>query len=276
MKKMFSIVLSMVFMVTCFSTQVYATSGVDKAPDETLVSTLDGEDPQDVIIGLGLLTQMDSWDEVQDLLDFFKGVDVSNEDQVTMIFMDTLNEPNTISVYHDEPYIKMSYGGTTLDSINLERLKNKFDVLCSIYNNSQDELTVEYTIQNYSENILSMDIYSTNLEYLDNPATKIGQKVYLKPDTYYYESAKNDGSGKYGIANSGNQYIPEDMMVYVNGVAYLDDSRTNIIESEYIPYENLADSNISIEPHERRMVHICTPNVDLGWVYAECVHTLEK
>ena len=118
---------------------------------------------------------MDSWDEVQDLLDFFKGVDVSNEDQVTMIFMDTLNEPNTISVYHDEPYIKMSYGGTTLDSINLERLKNKFDVLCSIYNNSQDELTVEYTIQNYSENILSMDIYSTHLEYLDNPATKIGQ-----------------------------------------------------------------------------------------------------
>lgn len=95
-----------------------------------------------------------------------------------------------------------------------------------------------------------------------NPITSIGQLARVELGTVYWETSQNFGSGKYGIVSNNNAYIPDDLIVMVNGVAYLDDNN-NILSSSYGITQEIEDIKI----YKNRMLHISANGVDLGWVH---------
>lgn len=248
MKKLFAIVFIMFFLLTSFNAQAEAA---DTNPN------LDGK------ITLEFLNQMSSWEElVNTALPIWENSynNIENkEDFYCIMLIKSIDAPMMLPIYHNEEYIKVGFGGIKLKEIDEDRLFLKYQQIINIYNVSNElQLVLESKI--LSENNMQFYVYSTNVIECENLATEVGQLVKLKAGTNYWESCYNNGSGNHNV-------ISEDCVVTVNGVAYMDENWTNVVESYYKPYDELVEQEIVIS--KRRMLHVCTESTDLGWVYAE-------
>lgn len=184
----------------------------------------------------------------------------SEEDKFVSLLINGINK--TLPGYDDTYYVYYGMGGIPLDKVNYERLMQKLQRVIDLYNQYHD-LQIEITPKILNEYYMQVDAKSTNLYYLENPVTRVGQLAHLElrdsTGVYYWESSQNFGSGKHGMASMNNAHIPNDLVVTVNGVAYLDDNG-NIISSSY-------GTTQEIEFWEKRMLHISANGIDLGWVY---------
>lgn len=198
------------------------------------------------------------WDE---LVDKSHSI-TSEEDRCVSWLINAVDEPQTIPAYPDETYISYSQGGIPLNNIEYDRLMQKFYCVIELYNHYHN-LQLELTPKILNELYMQIDVKSTNLRYLENPVTQIGQLAHIDlrngGSIRYWESSQNFGSGKSGMASLNNPYLSNDLIVTVNGVAYLDDDG-NIISSSY-------GGSDEINFWEKRMLHISANGIDLGWVY---------
>lgn len=273
MKRLFATAILIVALLLS-STRIDPVVVSAHAADITTQSVTQGEEK----LTINLLKQMPSWDELVKT-----ALPISNEgygnienleDRYSVLFIRALNEPMVAPIYHNTKYIATMFGGIRLSTIDVGRLMEKFHTITSIYNGSNElQIEIEPTILN--DTYMQVNVMSTNTKDLNNPATYIGEKVTLKSGTKYWESSWNDGSGSYGIATDDNPQIPDDFEVFVNGVAYLDEDRITILTSNYVPYSELENQETQIKVWEHRMLHICTENADLGWVYAEDVVSMD-
>lgn len=286
MKKLFAMVLVVIMVMLLSSFNVRAETiepskqpqKCDFTPSDILIPETDEGEEKDGKITLEFLKQMSSWKELANTVLPIANIDrrkLKGEDWYSVMLIESLNKaPQTIPIYHDAEYVHLCIGGISLQEIDHDRLMRKYQAIIYIYNASNRlQLVLESKILN--EYYMQVDVQSINLMDLEHPATAIGQHVVVKNGAKYWESSWNDGSGRYGIATDDNLYIPEDSIVTVNGVSYLDEVRTNVIESYYKPYSEVGDQKVQIETSKRRMLHICTETTDLGWVYAEDVVRIE-
>lgn len=169
-----------------------------------------------------------------------------------------IKDPRTIPTYHDTPYVSYCLAGISLEEVDYGWLMEKFQLVIDDYNSLHD-LQLKMTSEITNEVYLSIEVKSTNLEYLEKPVNRVGQLAHVELGTVYWESSQNFGSGKSSMVSTKNVYIPDNCIVTVNGVAYLD-YKGNIL---YSSYGNMQ----GIQIWEKRMFHICANGIDLGWVY---------
>ena len=209
-----------------------------------------------------------SWDELVNTVDNI-AVAANDEEWYCCWIINGIRHPQIIPIFHNEPYLSKSYGGIRIKDINQQQFLEKLDYIFNIYNASNHlYLKWKYTVLN--EYFMQVDIKSLNAD--QGSATYLGQKVLLKEGSIYWESPEHDGSGKYGVINEMNTYIPADRKVLVNGfVYYTNETRETISKTFYTPFEQLSNSTLGINQGKYRMLHICTAETDLGWVWAEDV-----
>ena len=279
MKKLFAIALGMALMFSSFTARA-ETISLDiqtRSPEPrfSLTDSIETKEVEDGKLTLELIQQMSSWEELVNTTLPISDISWNNienkEDFYCVMLIESINKRMTVPVYHDEEYISCGLGGISLKKIDYTRLMQKYQEIIDIYNASNN-LQVVWETKILNEDYMQVNIKSTNVIDIEHPVTQVGQKAILKNRAIYWESAFNDGSGKYGVATDTNHYIPEDYIVTVNGFAYYsDENRTTISESYYAPYDELGEKECDIKLWEFRMVHICTETTDLGWVYAEDV-----
>ena len=214
------------------------------------------------------LATIPSWNELLNTVD---NIDIvaNDEEWYCCWIINGIRHPQIIPIFHNEPYLSKSYGGIKLKEINQQQFLKKLDYIFNIYNASNPlHLNWKHTVLN--ENFMQVDIKSLNAD--QGSATYLGQKVLLKEGSIYWESPEHDGTGRFGIVNETNPYIPADRKVLVNGfVYYTNERRENILKNSYCPFKELANSRLGINQGKYRMIHICTAETDLGWVWAEDV-----
>ena len=258
MKKKFAIVTLMgILICSSFYTRVEAA---DTAKDVAVIAS-ETQEMEDGKITLEFLNQLSSWEELKNTVLPMAETYQNKEDFYCVMLIRSLDKPMVSPIYHDE-YIRIGFGGIKLNEIDYNRLMNKYQTIIDIYNASK-EIQVGLETRILSESILQVYVSSDNVFYMENTPTKIGQKVFLKPGTTYWESCYNDGSGRQGVVTDNDNSI-----VRVNGVAYLDENLT-VVGSYYKPYNELGETEVDINTSERRMLHICTEKSELGWIFAE-------
>lgn len=297
MKKLFAIVLGIALMLTSFTTTAGTVEPATKSSPMTIfpydspeqetlemircitdaeVNKSSDETIPDGKLTLELIENYSwSWEEFVNMtlpLEPINYAIIENvEDQYCVMLIRGINSKmDYLPIYHNKEYVNRGFGGLEVKEVQLSRLLTKFHSIINLYN-ATNEFQLVWEPKMLSEEILQVHVNSTNVEWLEHPAQFIGQKVQLRQGALYWESSWNDGSGKYGIANDCNSFIPEDYIVTVNGCSYLDENWTNVTESYYTPYNKLGTQGLSIQTSKRRLLHICTETEDLGWVYAEDV-----
>lgn len=196
----------------------------------------------------------------------------SVEDQYCVMLIKGISHTMTAPIYHDGEYVKFGLGGLRVQEIELTRLLCKFHAIIELYNKT-NEFDLVWQPKMLSKEIMQVDIESTNVEWIEHPAHTIGEAVQVKQGAKYWESSWNGGSGKYRTVSNSNPYFAEGSVLRVNGVAYLDDSWTNVLSSYYCSYSKLDENTTRIDL-SRRMLHLCSGTTDLGWFYAENVASL--
>lgn len=197
----------------------------------------------------------------------------SKEDQYCITLIKSINHKMTAPIYHDYEYVKSGMGGIKVQEVKLSRLIYKFHAIIELYNKT-NEFDIVWQPKMLSEEIMQVDMESTNVEWLEHPAYAIGEVVQVKQGAKYWEASWNDGSGKYGIVTDSNPYFAEGSVLRVNGVSYLDDSWTDVLWSYCCPYTELNGDTTLLHLSRRRMLHLCSGTTDLGWFYAEDVAAL--
>lgn len=270
MKKLLAIALGMVIMLSGLTARVCAIS-----PDTLQAETIKVEEAENGRLTMEFLERMSSWEELVNTVLPISDIiwdDIGNkEDLYCLMLIEGINKKKTAHIYHNEEYVSLGLGGISLEEIDYYRFLRKCQKIIDIYN-AYNDLELVWEPQILNEKYMQIDVKSTTEIDMSNPANQVGQKVVLKHDSIYWESAWHDGTGKHGIAADTNGYIPEDSIVTVNGVAYYsDESRTDIVGNYYKPYDELGEQGVNIEFWELHMLHVCTETTDLGWVYPEDV-----
>lgn len=296
MKKLFAIVLGIILTITSFTIPAVAVESAtrnspitifpyDSSEQETLeiirrIVDAEANKSSDEVVPDGIITLelienwSGSWKEFVNATLPIEPVNyavIENmEDKYCVMLIRAINKKREASIYHNKEFVSCGLGGIQVKEVQLSRLLTKFYGIINLYNEAK-EVQLVWEPKMLSEEIMQVDVKSTNLEWLENPARFIGQKVQLRKGAIYWESDWNGGSGKYGIATEGNSSIPEDYIVTVNGCSYMDENWTNTSEFQYVPYNKIGIKGSLIKSWERRLLHICTETIDLGWVYAEDV-----
>lgn len=297
MKKLFALLLAMALIVSCFTAQtVFAVKPAtvdspmtlfpyDSPEQETLEiirqiadAELSSTKPA-VPDGKLTLDIIENWSgSWKEFVNYSIPInliysDIENvEDQYCVTLIKGISHTMTIPIYHDYEYVKFGMGGLRVQEVELSRLLYKFRAIIELYNNT-NEFDLVWQPKMLSEEIMQVDIESTNVEWGEHPAHTIGEAVQVKQGAKYWESSWNGGSGKYGIVTDGNPYFAEGAVLRVNGVSYLDDGWTNVLSSYYCPYNKLDEDATQIH-FSRRMLLLCSGTTDLGWFYAEDVARL--
>ena len=255
MKKIIA-VLGIVFMLSStLAVQAEVTTSSNPIPDGRLT--------------LEVLHQMESWEELYNAVhpiseDVLATIE-SNEDYYCVLLIEEINQRKTIPYSHDEEYVS-SFLDIDLNKIELNRFIPKVAEIISVYNNSND---LHLVWEHWPLNKDYMQIYVDSVNALTRPATKVGQKVFLKDRTVFWESAQYDGFGKHEKI-TGNSCVPKDCIVIVNGYAYYEDATRRVIsENYYVPFDELTMQEPEISHKHPRMYHVCTEDTDLGWVHVE-------
>lgn len=270
MKKLLAIALGTVIMFSSLTARVCAIS-----PDTLQAETIKVEEAENGRLTMEFLEQMSSWEElvntVLPISDIIRNDTENEEDIYCLMLIEGINKKLTAHIYHNEEYVSLGLGGINLEEIDYCRFLRKCQEIIDIYN-AYNDLELVWEPQILNEKYMQIDVKSTTAIDMSNPATQMGQKVVIKHDSIYWESAWHDGNGKYGIAADTNGYIPENSIVTVNGVAYYsDESRADIVGIYYKPYDELGEQGVDIVSWKIRMLHVCTETTDLGWVYPEDV-----
>ncbi len=171
-------------------------------------------------------------------------------------------------------------GQVYLKNTDYKTMCEKIQIIVDAYNISNEIQIAVYTrLYDDEPGHMEINILSSNC-----PATYVGEEVEIKWGAIFYESSKNWGSGNwnttfcidyesYGFGTPS--FIPEDYIVVINGVSYLDENG-NIVSSYYEPYDSIKTNNIKI-PIDRSkpyMLHTCTSQRDLGWGAPETVKSI--
>lgn len=251
MKKFFAIILVFTFL---FSTNTM----VRAAELNEVVETLTME----------FFENESSWDELVNTVDNI-AVAANDEEYYCCWIIDGIRHSQIKPIFHNQPYISKSYGGIRIKDINQQQFLKKLEYIFDIYNASNPMLlNWKHTVLN--KDFMQVDIKSTNADI--GSATYIGQRVLVKEGSIYWESPEHDGTGRCGIVNETNPYIPANRNVLVNGfVYYTNESRESILQNSYSPFKELSNSTLGINQGKYRMLHICTADTDLGWLWAEDV-----
>lgn len=234
MKKLFTLTFILSILVT--------TLGVRANAQETMA-----EDENDNSYLTIEVIENSFWEE----LESFKYPKITKEDEYLNWLIDGICEPKiTIPAFGDIPYINFGLG-LRKEKINLDRFVYKCQRIIDLYNHTHD-LQLTMKIKVLSSESLQIDVKQEKPEFIENMVTLTGQLAHVKEDTIYWESAQYFGSGKNGITKT--------KVVQVNGVAYLDENG-DVVSSYY------GTAPEQIERWALRMLHICTEEGDLGWVY---------
>jgi len=173
---------------------------------------------EEELLTLTVLRKISSWEELTELaLPTLKWkLDEDYEDYEVARLVSMIEEyPQTIPAYHDAKYVNIGFAGT----INCERLK-KYQAVIDVYNKSEElQLALRYK----TGGIIYVESINDMID-LHPPIRKIGQKAILKMNTTYWESAYRDGSGNVSSTT-------KDQVVKVNGFAYLDNNRKEVVET---------------------------------------------
>ena len=273
MRKLFAIVLSVVMMFSVFNVSVKAVNLEETAPVSTTEPTgvnaeITQEELEDGKITIKVIEKMCSWDELVNMVIPTKPVyaEIENkEDLYVVMLVDGITKQQEME---NNEYFDLVIGGIKRQMIDLNRLMQKFQDIIDIFNQYHEiQLVLEYTILN--ETYMQVNVKSTNVKEVVIPSfPHIGKFVILKDGATYWESSKNFGSGNFGVATDNNRHIPENYTVMVNGFAYFDESKINIVDFYYKPYNEVEVMEIKVKYIEQLMLHICTETSDLGWVYA--------
>ena len=176
----------------------------------------------------------------------------TKEDVLVLHLISGISHQKQISAYPDFYYVSYGIGGIQDEEVNTDRLFYKFELIIELYNQTHDvQLTMEKL--NYPNHSKGVMIQSEKPDYIKYMVHLTGSLAHVKPDTKYWESAQNFGAGK-------NGKISDAMTVKVNGVAYLNEYG-EIIHNFY------GNNPHRIKTMAPRMLHICTGDTDLGWVY---------
>lgn len=282
MKKLFAVILCMVLIFSLVTTCAMPATSNAQPVSSTTTSTVssqsdeeknnedkDDEDKNEVL-SLEYLSKVSSWEDLTSTNLTVVNSHSKPEDTYVKMFIRDISQKKKMPIYHDIEYVSECVAGIRLDEINYDQLMQKFQTVINLYNKSNElQLTFEPHILN--EILMEVNVSSTNIAFLKASPTRIGTLVLIRDGAKYWESSHNDGSGKYGVATSENHYIPKDFVVMINGFAYFDESKTNVVEHFYTPYNEIEGNGEKIKLNEPRMLHICTEAADLGWVYAEDV-----
>ncbi len=275
MKKFASVVLSIVILMLSSLTVWAENTGsnqwnLHQASYENENET-EIQEVEDGELTLELLQRTNSWEELVNTTlpisdQGWKKIK-NREDYYCVMLIESINKKMIAHIYHDQEYISVGLGGIKCKEIDCDRLLHKYKEIIRIYNES-NKLQLVWETKPLSFDCIQINIESTNVAELERPATMIGQKVVVKEGTVYWQSADNDGTGNFGVITD------DDCVATVNGVAYYTDKNcTKIEECIYSTFNELGEKeDVYIETYKFRMLHICTKNSDLGWVYPEsCV-----
>lgn len=262
MKKLFAFALCMVLMLSNLVIRAEAVTTDTQAKLDT-TETLNVEEKDDGLYTLEILNGIHSWEQITDYIlpiDVHYTGNETEEDLYIMVLVRDLDRLVGVEEF------SMSFKDIDLTQVDYGRLIQKFWAVTDIYNvSNKKHLVLE---PKFLENdVMQINIQSVEAEDENYITMKIGQKVVLKAGTRYWESTLRKGSGRYGTAEHKNNVIPKDLIVTVNGFAYLGINGKNIDGSLYIPYTELGKHEYELKPWQDRMVHVCTGNVDLGWVH---------
>lgn len=240
MKKIFALVtIVLAVILSSFTANAEVKSASKEAADDSTLT-------------LEVIEEL-SWKELVDKAQYVS----SEEDQYIKWLVINIGKRNMIPEYHNTEYIKCSVSGISTDGIESRRLTRKCEEVINLYNSSHSlELILDIS---YKNSRLNIKIKSKNLKYLEHPVTQVGQSAKIELGALYWQSSQSFGSGKYGIVSKENRNIPDNYIVTVDGVAYLDDNG-NILSAEF-------GNNSKIELFNKRMLHISADGSDLGWVY---------
>lgn len=215
-----------------------------------------------------------SWEDIKNNREelFGSGDDLYLENIVSYTDREEFDIKNDYLVSHN--------GQVYLSNTDYETMCEKIQIVVDTYNAS-NEIRIKVYTKLYDDEPGHMEINILSSNY---PASYVGEEVEVKWGAIFHESSKDWGSGEwnttfyidckgYGFATPS--FIPEDYIVLINGVSYLDEDG-NIISSYYKSYDEIKANNIKI-PIDRSkayMLHICTSERDLGWGVPEIVKSI--
>ena len=237
-------VRNIIIMETYFTPNTYSSfvefQGKDKFPDDYGFLTVE-------------VIENSFWEE----LTVKSNTIVSDEDMYISWVINSINNPSSVPCYPGDPYISFTITDIPINRINPERLICKLDRVIALSNYYHPELQVTMCPKILNAFEMQIDIDSTNVAFMNSPVTYVGQSAYIRPDSLYWEKSETFGAGKFGRIIPENPYIPDECIVQVTGVSYLDDNG-NVISSS-----NKNEINI----WSKRMIHVSVNGTDLGWVY---------
>lgn len=260
MKKLFYLVLVICILMLNLSTPAeayyYTTETTTETTQETVI-----EDK----LSIRTLFDYESYDDLLAYASQLKADELSLIDRYTRDMIIGISHKMRAPLYHGIRFVSVTIP-VEYHAINMQDWDDRFKWIITIYNRTRGE-DLRWGSKNLDNDIVQYNFKSEEYCRLQCQALAIGQKVRIIPGSKYYESAWYDGSGKYGFATSKNPFIPEDMEVTVNGVAYYD----SIQRSYVISVEEALDSGIDLT--RPRMLHVATEDGDLGWFYPESLTT---
>ena len=252
MKKFFAIVF--IAMAMCFGTVVPSAYAQNIEKEEEVQH----EDK----ITMEFLNQQSSWDELLANMPQI-GSEGSDSDLIceTLIFKLASSQwmVHADNAYHFKYVINGSLGS---EERKLDEQRFKYDKIVELYNASNSPKA--YLHYNAIGNQYQVLLYSYPYWITYTRPGKVGEAVFVRTGARYWQSCKNDGSGDYGVITPDNSGV-----FTINGIAYLDDERSTVVSKYYAPYGEKLD--VEIQYDKPLMLHICTPDTDYGWVYADDV-----
>jgi len=123
--------------------------------------------------------------------------------------------------------------------------------------------------------LCSMGVRAEQPIHLNFSPTCVGQLVYIRPGSKYYESSQNFGSGEYKVVDENNKCIPRSGIAAVTGVAYLDENG-NVTRSYVSSFGEVSRRAIPIDRERPHMLLLFTELYFLGWINPEDVLALDE
>lgn len=254
--------------------QEAAVSIVNKASQD-LDGSLKNIERENGLVTIEYLENL-SWEDIRDN---YTNLFINSDDLYLYHVIMNIDRDDSFDIKNG--YILSRNGMVYLEKTTYDVICQKLQIIIDKYNVANDIQIKLYTKQ-YTDDPGHMNITLLSSNY---PATYVGQTVQLKRGALFYESSKHFGSGNYsttfyidcvGYGFEQFSYIPNDYMVLVNGISYLDDDG-NIISATYMTFDEIMAQNmhISIDFSKTYMLHICTSQTDLGWLVPEDVKSVD-
>lgn len=238
MKKLTSFLLALVLMFSCLTVNASALTPEDIVINDSLDNSTFTTD---------YLTSL-SWEELSE--EVFSLIVNSKEDEFVINVVLSLLSPQKVE--NKEYY----HFGMSIANMDFARVMSKSIAIAFIFNTYNTNDMMDVVPWSSDSSIFFTSFNSGNLSY---PVQEVGQYATVAPNTTYWETSANYGSGDKGVVGDDNPYILPYRLVYVNGVSYLDEEG-NIEKACFL-------KGMEIDTEKASMVHIISgTGVELGWI----------